>query len=63
MRLTILGTGSARPVGDSAQSGILVEAEGTYVLFDIGAGILHFLVARDDVEHHRGAEAQQQHPA
>jgi len=39
MRLTILGTGSARPVGDSAQSGILVEADGTYVLFDIGAGI------------------------
>jgi ribonuclease BN (tRNA processing enzyme) len=39
MRLTILGTGSARPVGDSAQSGLLVEADGTYVLFDIGAGI------------------------
>jgi ribonuclease BN (tRNA processing enzyme) len=39
MRLTILGTGSARPVGDSGQSGILVEADGTFVLFDIGAGI------------------------
>jgi ribonuclease BN (tRNA processing enzyme) len=39
MRLTILGTGSARPVGDSAQSGLVVEADGTYVLFDIGAGI------------------------
>ena len=39
MRLTILGTGSARPVGDSAQSGILVEADGTYVLFDVGAGV------------------------
>ncbi len=39
MRLTILGTGSARPVGDSGQSGVLVEADGTYVLFDIGAGI------------------------
>jgi ribonuclease BN (tRNA processing enzyme) len=39
MRLTILGTGSARPVGDSAQSGMLVEAEGTFVLFDVGSGI------------------------
>jgi len=39
MRLTILGTGSARPVGDSAQSGMLVEAEGTVVLFDVGSGI------------------------
>jgi ribonuclease BN (tRNA processing enzyme) len=39
MRLTILGTGSARPVGDSAQSGMLVEADGTVVLFDIGSGI------------------------
>jgi ribonuclease BN (tRNA processing enzyme) len=39
MRLTILGTGSARPVGDRGQSGVLVEADGTYVLFDIGAGI------------------------
>jgi ribonuclease BN (tRNA processing enzyme) len=39
MRLTILGTGSARPVGDSGQSGILVQAGGTSVLFDIGSGI------------------------
>lgn len=39
MRLTILGTGSARPVGDSAQSGMLVEADGTTVLFDVGSGI------------------------
>jgi ribonuclease BN (tRNA processing enzyme) len=39
MRLTILGTGSARPVGDSAQSGMLVEADGTFVLFDVGSGI------------------------
>jgi ribonuclease BN (tRNA processing enzyme) len=39
MRLTILGTGSARPVGDSAQSGILVESGDTAVLFDIGSGI------------------------
>jgi ribonuclease BN (tRNA processing enzyme) len=39
MRLTILGTGTARPVGDSAQSGILVEAVGATVLFDIGSGV------------------------
>jgi ribonuclease BN (tRNA processing enzyme) len=49
MRLTILGTGSARPVGDSAQSGVLVEAEGTVVLFDIGSGIA------SQVEAHIGA--------
>ncbi len=39
MRLTILGTGSARPVGDSAQSGVLVESGETAILFDIGSGI------------------------
>jgi ribonuclease BN (tRNA processing enzyme) len=39
MRLTILGTGSARPVADSAASGILVESGETAVLFDIGSGI------------------------
>ena len=39
MRLTILGTGTARPVGDTPQSGILVEAGDTTVLFDIGSGI------------------------
>ena len=45
MRLTILGTGSARPVGDSAQSGILVESGDTAVLFDIGSGIAKQLEA------------------
>jgi ribonuclease BN (tRNA processing enzyme) len=39
MRLTILGTGSARPVGDSAQSGVLVQSGDTNVLFDIGSGV------------------------
>ena len=39
MRLTILGTGSARPVGDSAQSGVLVQSGDTSILFDIGSGI------------------------
>src|SRR6185503_15622176 len=46
MRLTILGTGSARPVGDSAQSGVLVEAGGTSVLFDVGSGIASQVEAR-----------------
>jgi len=39
MRLTVLGTGSARPVADSAASGILVQAGDTAVLFDIGSGV------------------------
>jgi ribonuclease BN (tRNA processing enzyme) len=39
MRLTILGTGTARPVGDTPQSGVLVEAGDAKVLFDIGSGI------------------------
>ena len=46
MRLTILGTGSARPVGDSAQSGILVQSGDTSVLFDVGSGIAAQLEAR-----------------
>lgn len=46
MRLTILGTGSARPVGDSAQSGVLVESGDTAILFDIGSGIAKQVEAR-----------------
>ena len=46
MRLTILGTGSARPVGDSAQSGVLVESGETSILFDIGSGIAKQVEAR-----------------
>jgi ribonuclease BN (tRNA processing enzyme) len=49
MRLTVLGTGSARPVGDSAQSGVLVESGETAILFDIGSGIA------SEVEAHVGA--------
>jgi ribonuclease BN (tRNA processing enzyme) len=45
MRLTVLGTGTARPVADSAASGILVEAGDTAVLFDIGSGIASRLEA------------------
>ena len=46
MRLTILGTGSARPIGDSAQSGVLVQAGDTNVLVDIGSGVASQVEAR-----------------
>ena len=46
MRLTILGTGTARPVGDSPQSGVLVEAGETRVLFDVGSGVAAEVEAR-----------------
>ena len=46
MRLTILGTGTARPVGDTPQSGVLVEASDTTILFDIGSGIASQLEKR-----------------
>jgi ribonuclease BN (tRNA processing enzyme) len=39
MRLTVLGTGTARPVADTAASGLLVQTDRTSVLFDIGSGI------------------------
>jgi ribonuclease BN (tRNA processing enzyme) len=39
MRLTVLGTGTARPVADTAASGLLVQTDRTAVLFDIGSGI------------------------
>jgi ribonuclease BN (tRNA processing enzyme) len=45
MRLTILGTGTARPVADSAASGLLLQARETTVLFDIGSGIASRLEA------------------
>jgi ribonuclease BN (tRNA processing enzyme) len=46
MRLTILGTGTARPVGDSPQSGVLVESGETRVLFDVGSGVASQVEAR-----------------
>jgi ribonuclease BN (tRNA processing enzyme) len=39
VRLTVLGTGTARPVPDNAASGLVVRADGTTVLFDCGSGI------------------------
>ena len=38
MRLTFLGTGSAMPTGPRAQSGLLLEADGTTLLVDCGDG-------------------------
>ena len=39
VRLTVLGTGTARPVGDTAASGLLIQSATTNVLFDCGSGI------------------------
>ena len=39
MRLTVLGTGTARPVADTAASGLLVQTDRSAALFDIGSGI------------------------
>jgi ribonuclease BN (tRNA processing enzyme) len=39
LRLTVLGTGTARPAADSAASGLLVQSGPTSVLFDCGSGI------------------------
>jgi ribonuclease BN (tRNA processing enzyme) len=45
MRLTILGTGTAKPVAGTAASGILVQTATSSVLFDIGSGIASRLEA------------------
>ena len=46
MRLTFLGTGSAMPTGERAQSGYLLEGDGDgdgHVLVDCGSGVLDAL--------------------
>jgi ribonuclease BN (tRNA processing enzyme) len=45
MRLTVLGTGTARPVPDTPASGVLVQTATTAVLFDIGSGVASKLEA------------------
>jgi len=49
MRLTVLGTGSAMPVPDRAQTGYLLEADGAdrRLLLDCGAGTLGRLAGTD----------------
>ncbi len=50
MRLTVLGTGTARPVADTAASGILVETATSAVLFDCGSGVASELQGRVPAE-------------
>jgi len=47
MRLTFLGTGSAMPLPDRAQTGLLLERDGRRLLVDCGAGVLHRLAATE----------------
>ncbi|AZH25432.1 MBL fold metallo-hydrolase [Haloplanus aerogenes] len=47
MRLTFLGTGSAMPLPDRAQTGLLLERDDRRLLVDCGAGVLHRLAATD----------------
>ena len=47
MRLTFLGTGSAMPVPDRAQTGLLLEADGRSLLVDCGSGVLGRLAGTD----------------
>ena len=47
MRLTFLGTGSAMPVPDRVQTGLLLEADGRTLLVDCGSGVLHRLAGTD----------------
>ncbi len=44
MKVTILGTGTSFPDPDRVQSGVMIEAADTVLLFDIGSGVLHRLV-------------------
>lgn len=50
MEVTFLGTGSALPDEDRAQTGILVRSEDRRVLIDCGAGVLHRLQRAIGVE-------------
>lgn len=43
MRITLLGTGTSIPDPNRVQSGIMIEADGTFILIDIGSGVLHRL--------------------
>jgi ribonuclease BN (tRNA processing enzyme) len=47
MRLTFLGTGSAMPVPDRVQTGLLLESGDRSLLVDCGSGVLHRLADTD----------------
>ena len=50
MRLTVLGTGTARPVADTAASGLLIQSPTTSILFDCGSGIAAQLQTKMNAE-------------
>jgi ribonuclease BN (tRNA processing enzyme) len=47
MHITLLGTGSAMPVPDRVQTGLLLERDDRTLLVDCGAGVLHRLANTD----------------
>jgi ribonuclease BN (tRNA processing enzyme) len=47
MHVTFLGTGSAMPLPDRAQTGLLLEADDRTLLVDCGAGVLNRLAGTD----------------
>jgi ribonuclease BN (tRNA processing enzyme) len=47
MRVTFLGTGSAMPLPDRAQTGLLLESDDRALLVDCGSGVLGRLSATD----------------
>jgi ribonuclease BN (tRNA processing enzyme) len=47
MRVTFLGTGSAMPLPDRAQTGLLVESDDRSLLLDCGSGVLHRLAGTE----------------
>ena len=47
MRLTFLGTGTAMPVPDRVQTGLLLESDGRTLLVDCGSGVLHRLAGTE----------------
>lgn len=47
MRVTLLGTGSALPLPDRVQTGLLLERDDRTLLVDCGAGVLHRLSNTD----------------
>ena len=47
MHVTFLGTGSAMPVPDRVQTGLLFERDDRTLLVDCGAGVLHRLASTD----------------
>ncbi|QCC47303.1 MBL fold metallo-hydrolase [Halobellus limi] len=47
MQLTFLGTGSAMPLPDRVQSGLLLQRDDRALLVDCGSGVLHRLAGTD----------------